>query len=91
MRYYGSLGETMPNEQLAINAQMAMSGKGGNLAERQVQFTQDIVSSYQMLMQLDEWDRQFGPGAKSNGQLTPGEKSPALISNSPSQADTQPK
>jgi len=92
MRYYGSLGEPMSNEQLAINAQMAMQGKGGNLSERQGGFiAQDIVSSYQMLLQLDEWDKQFGAGAKGTGQLAPGEKSPALISNGPSQADTPPK
>jgi hypothetical protein len=59
MRYYGSLGETMPNEQMAIQAQMLLQGKGGNLADKQMDFASDIVSSYQMLMQMDEWDRQY--------------------------------
>jgi hypothetical protein len=59
MRYYNSLGESMSDEQLAINAQMVMQGKGGNLSERQGQFVQDILSSYQLLMQLAEWNKQF--------------------------------
>jgi len=64
MRYYVSLGEPMSNEQLAIQANMAMQGKGGNLSERQAQQLgpQDIVSSFQLLMQLEEWDKQFGHG-----------------------------
>jgi hypothetical protein len=93
MRYYSALGENMPNEQLAINAQMAMQGKGGNLSDRQVGYAQDIVSSYQMLLQVDDWYRQFGDGSKPGAQSPAGEKAPALISNepSPSKADSQPK
>jgi len=60
MRYYNSLGESQPNEQLAVNAQMAEQQKGGNLTEKQGEFTNDILSSYQMLMQLDQWSKQFG-------------------------------
>jgi len=59
MRYYNGLGESIPNEQLAINAQMVLQGKGGNLSETQVQFAQDIASSYQMLIQLADWEKQF--------------------------------
>ncbi|MBS1664311.1 MAG: DUF2723 domain-containing protein [Bacteroidetes bacterium] len=77
MRYYSSLGETMSNEQLAINAQMAMQGKGGNLSTRQMGFSNDILTSYQMLLQLDDWEKQFGPGAKK--------------ANSPSQVENQTK
>jgi hypothetical protein len=93
MRYYSSLGDNMPNEQLAINAQMAVQGKGGNLSEKQGAYVQDIVSSYQMLLQLDDWNRQFGDGAKPGAQTPSGEKAPALISNedSPLKADSQPK
>lgn len=64
MRYYNSLGVSQPNEQLAINAQMAEQQKGGNLTEKQGEFSADILSSYQMLLQLDEWAKQFG-GVKS--------------------------
>ncbi|HEY6901899.1 MAG TPA: DUF2723 domain-containing protein, partial [Puia sp.] len=77
MRYYNSLGENMTNEQLAINAQMAQQGKGGNLSTRQSYFTNDILTSYQMLLQLDDWEKQFGPAAKN--------------ANSPSQVENQPK
>ena len=63
MRYYKSLGETMGDEQLAINAQMQLQGKGGNLSERQAAFAQDIVSSYQMLLQMAEWQKQYSKAA----------------------------
>ena len=71
LRYYSSLGESMPNEQLAINAQMAMQGKGGNLSDRQAGFAQDILSSYQMLLNLDDWEKQYGAPspAKANMNL----------------------
>jgi hypothetical protein len=59
LRYYNSLGDSQPNEQLAVNAQMAAQQKGGNLNDRQIAYTQDILSSYQMLRQLDEWYKQF--------------------------------
>ncbi len=81
MRYYSGLGDNMPNEQLAINAQMLMQGKGGNLSERQMQFAQDIVSSYQMLMQLGDWEKQYSGNGALSGQEPGGEKSPTLISN----------
>jgi hypothetical protein len=91
MRYYKSLGETMPDEQLAINAQMAYQGKGGNLSEKQGQFIQDILSSYQMLLNLDDWEKKFAKGAKP-GQPGAAEKTPALISNPASApVDTTPQ
>jgi hypothetical protein len=69
MRYYASLGEPMSNEQLAVNAQMALQGKGGNLSERQGgAIAQDILSSFQMLMQLDDWEKQFGHAKPSQVQ-----------------------
>jgi len=64
MRYYNSLGESSSNEQLAINAQMFRQNKGGNLSDKQSEFVDDIMSSYQLLLQLDDWEKQFGPGAK---------------------------
>jgi hypothetical protein len=63
MRYYNSLGENTSNEQLAINAQMVKQNKGGNLTDKQGAYVDDILSSYQLLLQLDEWEKQFG-GAK---------------------------
>jgi hypothetical protein len=49
----------MSNEQLAINAQMVSQNKGGNLSDKQAGFANDILTSYQMLLQLDDWQRQF--------------------------------
>jgi hypothetical protein len=60
MRYYNSLGESMTNEQLAINAQMYRQGKGGNLSDKQVGFDDDIITSYEMLMEIDNWAKQYG-------------------------------
>jgi len=44
---------------LAVNAQMLLQGKGGNLSERQAEFAQDILSCYQMIMQLTDWEKQY--------------------------------
>jgi hypothetical protein len=67
LRYYNSLGDSQPNEQLAVNAQMAVQGKGGNLNDKQIGYAQDILSSFQMLQQLDQWYHQFAaPPAKAD-------------------------
>ncbi|WP_431217050.1 hypothetical protein ACQ86N_22365 [Puia sp. P3] len=81
MRYYNSLGDNMTNEQLAINAQMLTQGKGGNLSNRQASFANDILSSFQMILQLDEWQKQFGAGAKGNTQTPGSENAPAVIND----------
>jgi len=59
MRYYQSRGESMTDEQLAINAQQAIQGKQNNLSDKQMEFAQDILSSYQLLLQIDQLERQF--------------------------------
>jgi hypothetical protein len=87
LRYYRSLGENLPDEQLAINAQMLLQGKGGNLSERQANFAQDILSSFQMLMQANEWEKQFGPAGTIPGM----ERNPAIINQSiPPKDNTKP-
>ena len=92
MRYYKSLGDNMSDEQLAVNAQMASQNKGGNLSNLQITFSNDILSSYQMMLQLDDWGKQFGSGSKGLGSTPGSENTPAVISNdSPSKADPQPK
>jgi hypothetical protein len=66
MKYYRSLGdESVNNENLAMNAAGYLNNKGGVLSEKQEVFAQDIVSSYQMLMQMADWEKQFGGGAGS--------------------------
>jgi hypothetical protein len=60
MRYYKSLGEpNITDEQLAINANMVVQNKGGNLSDLQAKyFAQDIVSTFRMQMQLAQWENQ---------------------------------
>jgi len=60
MRYYKSLGDpNMTDEQLAINANMIMQNKGGTLSDlQQKYFTQDILSTFRMQMQLAQWEQQ---------------------------------
>jgi hypothetical protein len=58
MQYYQSRGESMTDEQLAINAQQAIQGKQNNLAEKQIEFAQDILSTYQILMQINQLETQ---------------------------------
>ncbi|MBS1660408.1 MAG: DUF2723 domain-containing protein, partial [Bacteroidetes bacterium] len=72
MRYYKALGENMPDEQLAINAQMLLQGKGGNLSDRQMEFAQDIISTYQLQLQLADWDKQYSKGAATPSKIDSG-------------------
>jgi hypothetical protein len=61
MRYYKALGDETSDDQLATNAYMILQGKGGTLSDRQQQFTQDIFTTYRMLMQIDQLGREFAP------------------------------
>jgi hypothetical protein len=57
LRYYHSLGdENMNNEQMAMTAYSLLQGKGGDMPARQISFANDIVSSYQLLQQVDVWE-----------------------------------
>jgi len=62
MRYYKSQGDpSMTDEQLAINANMVLQNKGGNLSDVQAKyFAQDILSTYRMLMQISAWEKPNG-------------------------------
>jgi hypothetical protein len=64
MRYYRTLGDDMQNEQLAMQAAAYLNNRGHGLAPRQEQFAQDILSSYQMIMQLTDWEKQYKGGDK---------------------------
>jgi hypothetical protein len=60
MAYYLSLGDGMYNEeQMVQNAYMILQGKAGDLSHRQSYFANDILSSFQLLRQIDEWEKQF--------------------------------
>ena len=63
MRYYKSMGDETSDDQLATNAYMILQGKTGNLSEKQMDFAQDIFTTYRMIMQIDEMDKQFNKKA----------------------------
>jgi hypothetical protein len=62
MRYYRFLGDQLTDEQMASDAMNMMQGRANNISDKQMPFIQDIVSSYQMLQNLNEWEKQFAPG-----------------------------
>ena len=58
MKYYSSLGDGQMNEDQMVNtAYSLLQGKGGEMPARQVSFAYDIVSSWQLLAQLDSWQK----------------------------------
>ncbi len=78
MRYYKALGEeNMSDDQLANNAYQLVQGKGGNLSDRQLQFAQDIFTTYRMLLQMAEWEKQYGTSIPGQRR----ENNPTIISN----------
>jgi len=69
MRYYKSLGDETSDDQLATNAYMILQGKGGTLSDRQQEFTQDIFTTYRMLMQIDQMDKQYSAKPPTDTKL----------------------
>ncbi|WEK36967.1 MAG: DUF2723 domain-containing protein [Candidatus Pseudobacter hemicellulosilyticus] len=66
LRYYRHLGDAeQPEEQLVQNAYQLVQGKPGELASRQYAFARDILSSWQLLQQLKDWELEF-TGKKSS-------------------------
>jgi hypothetical protein len=58
LRYYHSLGDEQVNEeQMVATAYNMLQGKGGEMPARQVSFAYDIVSSWQLLQQMDGWEK----------------------------------
>ena len=58
LQYYNSLGElSMNDETLAANALSLLRNQGSELGDRQAQFANDILSSYQLLRQMDDWKK----------------------------------
>jgi hypothetical protein len=67
LSYYRSLGEEeMNNEQMAMQAAGYLNNKGSNISDKQRTFAYDILSSYQLLEQLKQWETQYkvAPGAR---------------------------
>lgn len=82
MKYYRSLGEeSMNNDQLAGQANAYLNNKGASLSHNQEVFAQDIVSSYQMLLQLNEWERMYRHGG------IPTENAPSTLQTPDSQTN----
>jgi hypothetical protein len=48
---------------------MVLQGKGGTLSDRQMNFAQDIFTTYRMLMQIDQMDKQFNAKPSSDLKL----------------------
>lgn len=56
MQYYQSLGEEkVGDEQLALQAYQLAQGKPGYLSNRQSEFVVEIITSYQLMQQLDQY------------------------------------
>ncbi|MFT3824757.1 MAG: DUF2723 domain-containing protein [Chitinophagaceae bacterium] len=63
LRYYHALGNTsMTDEQLAAAAYSLLNGRESELSNRQASFAYDILSSFQMLRQLHDWETQTRKG-----------------------------
>jgi hypothetical protein len=69
MAYYRSLGdEDMTGDQLAMQTAGVLNNKGGNLSDKQRTFAYDILSTYQLLQQLKQWEQEYHvatPGIES--------------------------
>ncbi|THU37113.1 DUF2723 domain-containing protein [Niastella caeni] len=62
MRYYHNLGDaSYTQEQMVNNAWLLTEGKAGELSYKQAAFARDILSSYQLLNQLEKWEQEFQP------------------------------
>jgi hypothetical protein len=60
LNYYRYLGdETITDEQLAQNAYLQMEGKAADLSYRQSSFINDILSSFQILRQVESWEKEM--------------------------------
>ncbi len=46
-----------------------LQGKGGNLSEQQANFANDILSSYQIVQEIDQWAKQYGGAPASPSKV----------------------
>ncbi|MBL7698576.1 MAG: DUF2723 domain-containing protein [Chitinophagaceae bacterium] len=60
LRYYNSLGDhESAEDNLASNALAFLRNQNYDLGDKQIEFANDILSSYQLLHQLDEWKNEY--------------------------------
>ncbi len=72
MKYYRSFGdEGQTNEQLGMQAITYLNNQPSTLATKQEGFAQDIASCYQMLGQLEDWEKQFTGKGKAATETAP--------------------
>jgi hypothetical protein len=72
MSYYQSLGEgAMTNEQLYMAAANYLNNRPTTLSEKQQTFANDILSAFQMLQQLTDWEKEFGPSTANPVETAP--------------------
>jgi len=73
LRYYRMLGEQSSNEQIAQDALSYMQNKPNTISDKQIPFVQDIYSSYQMLANMDDWEKQYAgtPAPPKNLEANP--------------------
>ena len=75
LNYYRSLGEEgMNNEQMAMQAAAILNNRAGVLSEKQSPFAYEIITSYQFLQQMAQWEIEFKSGARPT-------EAPATIQN----------
>lgn len=60
MAYYSAVGNNnLSGEQLALQANTLLNGRLSALTRKQEQFAQDILSTYQMLMNIEQLKQEF--------------------------------
>ena len=65
LSYYRSLGEDgMNNEQMAMQAAAILNNRAGVLSDKQAVFAYDIITSYQFLQQMGQWELEFKSGVR---------------------------
>lgn len=84
MRYYQTLGDAPLNsQQLYTEAVNYMNQRPNGLSEEQSSFANDILSAYQMLQQLNDWQKQFDPASLKPGENTPSPIGPPDTTKTP--------
>ena len=61
------LGEQRTNQELYQDAINYLQNKPSAITDKQAPFAQDIYSSFQMLLNMDDWEKQYGGAPPANG------------------------
>jgi hypothetical protein len=67
LNYYQSIGDgQLNNDQMVQTAYSILQGKGGDMPARQASFAYDMVSSWQLLQQIEEWEKSRPTGLEQH-------------------------